>query len=589
VNSPLSVPKETGTYADVFTVGGMSDLLASGTEKMIRIRDVGPCFEVSVDNLDEVIGRVAVWAGYDYLQTKAESVPVKEYVSYQVQKERVARFAELRKAIREKKASESDPVVMAQLEANRPLPNWRQLQVLNALQGFRNSNGVYAQIAATDVDTFRKTVTDGIAAICARRPSGVKWKTSSVQLFNPNAAKGYGLLKPSGTDRNNRTKEQWTDSFVEWLRYRGYFVTAAPFFIGSRSEHIRVFAPIPADISVSALRALCSELRQAGLFGSAPRLDALAVLRLARLLIDHSEFGVAPPSEDTAVFLRNGTPARVISGLAVTHFQSLGQARAVSELSTVALPGWFEIRSADDASAWRLTLDEHRRVIVSLREDHSDEMGLLIAYRGFLEGRGKAALDAFVDFVGAYGAFLPGARERPGRRFASFSTDNFHRIVEGMVPDYLAILDDPGFLAVAAAIRRSSVSAQSLKSQNKEHREIRYELLHEIRQKRIVGDGSQLIATLSDFIAAYNRENARQAEIFRENKRTWRPQRHVTTAEFQSIVQLMQADGVPLVGALLAAYASCRLTEVGEPGTSGIENDAEVNDHTDVGISEEDQ
>jgi len=570
VNSPLTVAKDTGTYADIFTVAGLAHLLASGTQKMVRIRDQGACFEVSVDNPDEVLSRVPAVAGYDYLQTKAEPVPVQQYVSYQVQKQRVARFAELRKAIRDKKMNGSDPAVLEQLQANLPLENWRQLQVLNALQGFRNSNGVYAQIARTDINSFRKTVTDGVAAICARRPSGVNWKTSSVQLFNPNAAKGYGLLKPSGTDRNNRTKEQWTDSFVEWLRYRGYFVTAAPFFMGSRGEHIRIFAPIPADISVSALRSLSSELRQAGLTGSAPRLDALAVLRLARLLIDHSEFGEVPPSEDIAVFLRNATPSSVISGLAVTHFQSLGQARAISEISTLALPGWFDIRSADDASAWRLILDEHRRVIMSLRDDHSDEMGLLIAYRGFLERRGRAALDAFVNFVGAYGAFLPGARERPGRRFASFATENFHRIVGGMMPDYLAILDDPGFRAVAAAIRRSTVSAQAMKALHQsDYREIRYELLHDIRRKRSLAGGAELLETIADFVAKYNYENARRREMRK------RAPANVTTEEFEGLTRLIQDHGSALVGALLAAYGSCR-----EPREPDLRSDDTVTDGT---------
>jgi hypothetical protein len=63
----------------------------------------------------------------------------------------------------------------------------------------------------------------------------------------------------------------------------------------------------------------------------------------------------------------------------ITHYQSLGNAKAVSAMSTLALPGWFSVENKEDAQTWLEILDEHQRIVRGLQDDHSDEIGLLIA------------------------------------------------------------------------------------------------------------------------------------------------------------------------------------------------------------------
>ncbi len=568
-------PKLTGTHADVLAAVGLADLLASATgAASVRLQEDGPRFRIVAPGAIDLLEDLAPTPGYPFLRTKTESIPAgvqqAEVVSYLDERKRVDLYNQTRKAIRERKASESDPDIVQVLQLSQPRPDWRLLQILNVLQGFNNTNRVHALIAAADAATLRAEIVAGLARLQDGSPSGVDWGVSAVQLFNPNAAKGYGTLKPKGTDRNDRTKEQWTDSLIEWLRYRGYFACACPFFMGSKGEHIRMLCPVPADISLAGLREVSTALRSAPIYGNAPKLDALAVLHLARILIERSEFG-DQPADASAVFginLGDGTPARVISALAITNYQSLGNARAVSELSRLALPDWFEIRSREDAVGWLGILDEHRRVVGSLRDDRSDEIGLLIAYRRFLEQRGRKAADALVDFMGAYGAFLVPARDRDRRRrLPAFTTQHAHRVIGGLMADYVDILDAPGFQAVAAAIRRATVSAQAQKAMGaRDYREIRYDLLHEIRRKRALPNPEPLIETLADFIATYNYENARRREL---NKPA---PRNVTTDELHEVVELIEQRGAPLVGALLTAYGSCReprepeLTGSDEPG-----------------------
>jgi hypothetical protein len=559
------IDRATGTHADVFLAAGLADLLQQVAEGPVQLRTRDASFEVLADLPTDWPERLPTGAGYWYLQPKAQApvpaqVPGDQVLRYEAEKARVAQYRALRQAAGPKAAT--DPEVMEQLQRLAPRPDWRQWQLLNLLQGDDNTNKVFLRLTEKDVGTARAAIAQGLIALQEGRPTGLPWNVSSVQLFTPNAAKGYARLKPDSTGRNDKTKEAWVDPFAEWLRYRGYFRVACPFFLDAKAERIRILTPEPADVSSEALNALAAALRGASVFGAEPRLDALAVLFLARWLIQHSELYVAaePTAEPLVELfaLVGKTPADVIGGIAITQYVSLGSARAVAQVGRLALPDWFPLATPDDTRAWLDILEEHRRIVRGLRDDRSDEVGLAIGYRRFLQQRGRPALDALLDFMGAYGAFLLRAREQR-RPVSSFTTTSLRRLVGGMarreaMNDYVAILDDLGFQAVAAAVRWATVSAQNQKAQGRnDYREIRYDLLHDIRRKRSLPNPNALVETVADFVASYNYENARRREMGQ------RAPRNVTTQEFRAFAALVDNnDRAALVGALLAAYGSCR-------------------------------
>jgi hypothetical protein len=229
----------------------------------------------------------------------------------------------------------------------------------------------------------------------------------------------------------------------------------------------------------------------------------------------------------------------------------------------LALPDWFPLTSRDDARLWLAILDEHQRVVRGLRDDHSDEIGLLIAYRRFLEARGDGAMWALLAFLEEYGPFLIRAREQR-RRVRSFRTDYLRRVFMGSVGQETSttlteILDDPGFQAVAAAVRRATVSAQGQKAMGiGDYREIRYDLLHELRRKRSIPGVAPLMEVVADFVSRYNAENARRREMRKSAPR------NVTTEEFSSFALVLERRGASLVGALLCGFGSCREPREGE-------------------------
>jgi hypothetical protein len=583
--SQIRLPRQSGTHGDVLAAVGLAELLLDSThDRGIRIVDEGTAFLVAMSqprSLSEPLP-VPLIPGYRYLRVATKKQPnpplpdgVRQPHDYQQLKEQIDALRKQEQALFDARKSgrSVDQEALDDLQRQWPIARdlWRRLVALLVLQGHETANKVYATIVQTPPDQFRGEIQTALQALVSGRPSGLNWPVSTVQLFSPLAAKGYARLKPDSTARGDKTKDAWADPFVEWLRYRGYFSSVTPVFYGSQGEHIRLLCPVPGDIALTAYQKVAQALPPPPRGAGPPKIDILAGLALARLLIERSQEFAAPGAEVIPdLQMEDKTPAEVISGLAITNFQSLGQARAVSALGELALPGWFRVRSQQDADEWLAILEEHRMIVRGLQDSHSDEFTLLQGYRRFLERRGQRALDALLDFAGAYGQFVLRAREAK-RRVRQFGRKHFRRVVVAMNDSYAAILDDDGFQAVAAAVRRATVNAQTLKSQGKDHREIRYGLLPELRRTRELPGDKSFLTALADFVSLYNAENSRRAEATRG--RPWAAR--ISTEQFAAFTRLVDTNHADVVGALLCAYGTC--TERFEPtSTADLGSDEET-------------
>jgi hypothetical protein len=535
--------KTTGTHADVLAAVGLADVLAEalGSDEAVTIVDEGPAFLLRLGEAvsDEDVLKLPAGAGYPFLKTK-EDPPgeCKDVVDYSVEKQRVDQWRRQKQDLR--KAGKQDSEIDQALKDLAPREDWRHWQVLNTLQGDGATNSI-ALLARRD--EFRDQAAKALRALASGGKTSAPWGVSIVQVFTPTAGKGYCRLKPDSTSRS-ALPDAWCDPLLEWCRHRGYFRVAAPQFMG---DDIRIFVPIPGDIAFSHLRVVSRRLISEYIPGDVrPKRDALATLTLATLLIEHSEF------RQGSLPLRGRRLSQVIAGLTVAHYQSLGQARALSETGMLAVPGWFEIQGRGDADALLESLAEHRRVVVGLRDDHSDEIGLLHTYRRFLETRGEAAIEALLDFAATYGSLVLRVRGQDRkRRIAQFGIGNLERLIMATVPKYAPILQDAGLRAVADAVRNSTVLAQYWKSKQQEHREIRYDLLPELRRKRMLPGGT-FIEAASDFVASYNAENARRREMGKPAPAS------ITDAQLAALAALVDDHGAALVGALLCALGTCR-------------------------------
>ncbi|MEK7280850.1 MAG: hypothetical protein AAB037_00665, partial [Chloroflexota bacterium] len=291
----FKIPKTTGTHADVFLAVGLADLLSSAVDDgPVTIHEDETYFIVNLPRplFEKDISRFPQDPGYPFLQAnKNVSVPAGavDPVDYKVEKAKADRIKKIRDAVSKGKQRTLDSDTQQLIQEEQQRGDWRLLQVLNTLQGDETSNRVHRAIVGESPKEFRQNIALALKSLSGQGSHILKWEVSLVQLFTPLAAKGYSRLKPDSTGRNDKTKEQWADPFSEWLKYRGYFRVACPFFQGSKAEDVRVLCPIPGHISIRALSSLGRELPKFGIYGSAPKMDSLAVLRLAELLITRSE------------------------------------------------------------------------------------------------------------------------------------------------------------------------------------------------------------------------------------------------------------------------------------------------------------
>jgi len=556
----FKIPKATGTHSDVFAAVGLASLLSSVGPQAIQLTERESEFEIVVPGslCEANLNRIPQSPGYLYLRPNAKSpVPrgIPDYVDYPRELERVERYRKQRETLRRKGTSRAE--IDDLLKDDLPRDDWELWRALNNLQGDETSNRIYLEIVATDEAFFRAALKAGFSSIRTKSNSGLKWNITQSMLFSPTSAKGYRELKPAGTKRKNFKIDEWADPFVEWLKYRGYFRVAIPRLLG---KDVRLLVPIPCQLSLLALESTVRELRKGGVYGGPPKMDSLAVLRLAELLIRHSEdYHDSGAEVFPGLTLSGRTPAEAISGVVATHYQSLGSAKAVMEMLVIALPGWFPIRHHADSESWLAILDEHQRIVRGLQDDRSDEIGLLIAYRCFLQKRGEAALWALIEFMEKYGALVMrvnGLRqENRARWMTRASCEHFRRIVMGTDSRLMDIVSDPGFESVARAVRQSTVTAQNKKARGGNlWREIRYELLHDIHRTRKV-PGDAFVECISEFVSRYNYENARQRETTNDPKAA---PANVTDGEMKAFLTLVDRHGGSVVGALLAAYGSCK-------------------------------
>jgi hypothetical protein len=355
-----SVFKQTGTHADVLAAIGAADLLR---EREPRILEHEDRFELQFRKRLTAADLLAVDPGFSYLDDGRAGAP-------KLPPERIRHSVDL--------ANGGRPT----LDSN---PDYRMYAIASRMKAQGGPNKLVSQFSRMNRQEWTQSVWRSLQG----DPEFV-FSAPLVQLFNPQSGKGYALTKPAGTCRRDKTKDRWAQPFLEWLRYRGYFSGAAGWFA---SGDLRLYCPVPTDISYDQFTAVASAFRELNLGGTAPKMDCRAVLGLARTLIQTTDVR-CPPS-------------RLIRGVAVTHYKDMGQAHTVMSLEQLAIPDWFDLRTATEARIWLETIEEHDTILRRLTDSHSDEFALLKRYRMTLESRRESSTAEFVEFLAEYSVHRP--------------------------------------------------------------------------------------------------------------------------------------------------------------------------------------
>ena len=534
------INKNSQTYADTLAAIGLANLLrfVSFDAKTLII-DEGTAYRVEIEpalKLDQVLA----WkpqAGYPYLKfdLKDTQVPVVgEVYDYPTQRELEAKARELGKKGRNQVEKLTDE------EVRMAMPR-ADLKLIKTFNTMRKGSKAYNELWWA----IRKS---------EEIPSWLAWKlgfldkepdfkelrnlekiTKVLQIYNPICGKGANSTKPDGAAPSS-FPERLTDWFEEWLKYQAMHLAMSAFFVGSGSSDNKIFVVAPQQADLQVVHEVRDQLLK--LAYSSIKLDIMAIITVINTLLAYYKTIIMENLEPW-----DPIPSKIIGGIHTAYFSSMGSATAITNVSFMGIPGWIPVRESKDVDAWKMILQDFEAVVKCLDEKNSGDTQILLQCRDFLA---TTKLETGLAFFASYGARVLQLRatNKYGHYFGT-------KTLEGIFMAYNLeeIIQNPGFLHIADAIRKSTVMLQERKLPGLE---VRYGLAQDWKRKVAYPD--EFIATLSEFAQEYNAETARAEE----SERVTGGRYFISPNDLDQVMGLIEKRGSKLVGMLLLAYGYAR-------------------------------
>jgi hypothetical protein len=585
------VDKTTDTFADTLLAYGVAALLDkllrdNSGAATVRVRDAGAVFAIALEKpIQAGFENVDWFCDLPFIETKKQKPPNNwsgMTVDYATTKDKRSEYFAARKQLpaeaRRPGATPDEHPALAALPALPRPDDWDILAQINQMQ----SISAYAQVLeawfecrACFPDLLRLLLRLFAATPNDEAQATADWKTiakkhglkatetrTPVQVLNPAMGKGVNRTKADGANHLGNPDSFWP---LEFLKFWGMRLDGIPRVVqspqpgGGRGPRDRkTYVLHPKNISLDTHRRVYHDFNEKMWATTAVKMDVVTALRYTDIFLEQWLAGQLPD-------VNWGTePGDHVTGLTTAFYKDMGSAVALLNLSEVALPHWMRVENADDGRLYREILEEHRRIVTSLKERNADEYRLLSTYRNFLSGHDLAA---FFEFTGAYCALLMSKLER-GEWAPRFQTSNLEVLIMGHDRKLKPILDTPGFQNIATAIRRSTVTPQYFKAKGQSRLyDIRYGLGTELLRQAAYPD--RFSQALGEFMHAYNQENAQINERFKNKPPVRRA--NITTDDIDQVVTLIDEYGAQTVGNLLVAYGYAREPREPEAGeTAGL-------------------
>lgn len=587
--------------ADVLKAVGLAEMLHSWLDALghpttpILIEDAGDVYHIQIPAaLDEVaveriqqpfnVGRLQKFLGKKQ-QAPGEhnSIAPSGFLYEAMQAQRAAyieKFAKLSSEARIRFATHPQADEFQELRALTPHPDLRLYAYLNHFKIADGYNTLLEQWRGESLESFRLnlafvldlfgSIPNKVEAAAERwdqqRREGLVAGAGMVtrwQLVNPSSGKGGNAAKANALGIGN-LKGFW---LLEFLKLVGLFTVGAPLMVtGSKDRKTYVLHPIKVELA--ALKEIMAAFRNRLLTATAVKLDILVALRFLRLLVEYRQQALFGQLVDPALQTLFAAPFQVADlarGFEVASYKDMGSAYAVMNLATIGFPTWPPlITTREDATAALALLDEQRAVIASIGsatgEEGTQELELLRQYRDFFSGREP---ERFFDFAAHFGDYAL-AKRRRNQWSQQLTTTRMELLMEqtSNKKSFLPLIENEGFQAIAAAIRRATVQAQYHAAREDHYPyEVRYGLGQEL--VRAAAYPEDFLEALSCFVLSYNAENARVDERIAKGSLPEQPRyrrRSVRKAHLNQIVKLLETYEAGLLCKLLVAYGYARDT-----------------------------
>lgn len=561
------VQKNSGTYAELLEAYGLANLLAEVLQRSdmddqdIFLTDQGGFYEIQTETsvTEELVRECRYFPLFRYIRQNnvSDIEGVYDYFDYPLQREWKKERQNLLNKAYEKYRDESLNKELKRIEhiyeEQKPIdveldvcaqistPN-NIVSFLKLYRNFHDNRIIFTDILAEIIKYYAVEVYDGKAFHKLVKSYVFEEQVTATQLYNPH--KGQGVAKPKATGVNRiNLDSSW---IKETMKISGALSDMICQLVKvGNSYDLKVSVPEYRQVNYYLKRKLLSKLKKY-LKGNTPiKIDILNLLLMTEVFIQYrGNLGIRSVKE-------------VVSGLHTVYQKDMGQNKAVINIGYMQIPDFIYLKDADYDREWLDILQEQRAIVGGITEKGEGIEGLVL-YRNFLSASDVYSFFKFSFWYAGY-AFSQSFK-RYVRLFSIETLIKFHTNMDTHELNLSEIISNKGFLAVAKAIRQSTVMLQYLPKEKRIY-DIRYGIAQELRNKsKSYGDLAQFIG---DFVAGYNEETARVVEKRKkisENTDQEKIRANVKIEELNDFYSLLDRYGnrPQLVGALLASYGFAR-------------------------------
>ena len=550
------INKQSGTYAETLEAFGVANLIAEILKRhqlkgiTVTFEDKGIYYLVSTNKTitEEMLTTLTYFQVVKFVKKEAtQIVPdgILDYFDYPNQKAELDKYKKRFEEIEKNKELNQEK----KRKARKALSEEKDNQFNGAIDA---AFDVYREIIKNPYVSFSKLFDNfhlnqaqfpalirEILSFYAQKPSIKRTfklpeeKPTAQQLFNPNQGKGLNKNKANNISMGN-LDSNWIS---ETMKTSGAFSMMICQYVKVGSTYdLKLFVPDFHNITLSEAKNLVIKFKQNLKSTSAVKLDILNILDFT------NKFILETPQ------YKGGKVRNTVKGFHSVYQKDLGQNKAVANIAFINTPDFVEYQTEEEGHDWTIIL-EHQRSIISNIDELGDAIQGLQSYRNFLGSVGNSALHHFSKFSFWYAAYLMQALAK--KKFARcFSTEILNKFYTNMDNRLSKIINDEGFLAVAGAIRNSTIRLQIKSRFQETHKkfEIRYGFAQELINKSKSKD--DLVKFMGNFLAKYNSETAKHKEknaqiLFRPN---------IRKEDEEKFFLLLDEHPPHLVGSLLASF-----------------------------------
>jgi len=557
----FKIKKQSGTYAELLEAYGFANLLSqifdsiNCSDSEIIISDQGLYYEVTTNTqiTDDLLEKLNYFPLFKYVKQKIDSdvSMYPAYFDYPVQekwkKERQTLLNQVykeyngkeKKEQREKRIENIKSIFESQKRIDSSLDVYRQIITSNNFpsfdklyQNFHKNKNLFCLFIHEIIYSYGtgNYTNKGFEKI-ANEISFTK-KVTATQLYNPSQGKGLNKLKANGLNGKNFDSSWISES----LKVSGALsdMVCQLVKVGS-SYDLKIFVPEYRQVKHRFKSILVPKFKKY-LKGNTPiEIDILNILLLTQLVIENS-----------GLVGRRQKVKNIVSGLHSVYQKDLGQNKAVVNIGFIQVPNFIEFGDKEENQLWIDILKEQRRLIGIIGRGNGKITSGLMLYRNFISG---SDIYSFFNFSYWYAIYL--SSQLSNKKYAlAFSIETLNKFYKSMDTKELQlseIISNDGFIAVANAIRKSTVILQYTPKESRKYN-VRYGVAQNLQNKS--KSKEDLAEFIGEFIALYNSETARQAEKDGKALRA-----NVRENELHSFYSLLDsAKSAKLIGALLASY-----------------------------------